>query len=467
MADEKLSQEQKYCIKARLQKGELAKKLAKEYGVSLCLTYRIWKPKKYPYYKCKRENTGVCIFCGKSLKGKLPSAKVCDAACKQNYKRLGSGGVLTRHRTRTKLTKVSTPRKLDNVVPFWELRSAIPKESWLEQTVGKLRVVNSTNLPPAWCPNSNKYFDFVCKCGNVINTQFYKVTTGQTLSCGCGSQSSGQEREFYQDILKFFPDAQHRVRGLLSGNTSMELDVWVPSLRIGIEYNGLYWHSELSPGYKRGSEYRKYKLCQREGIRLLQIYTDDWQTRRPIFESLLQTIAGTGKNKRVYHLVPEEVTREEAQNFLNKNHYLSGSQVSGSLYVGLFSKKVLYAVSVFRKRKDGEYEWSRHSVKLGYVGWNTGQRCLDFVLKVLGSITVVSFSDNRVYTGDMYRKLGFVRIGETGQSYEYTNGKIRRHKFDMRVKRGENERLRAWTRPDGIWSRLYDSRKIKWVLNPT
>ena len=47
----------------------------------------------------------------------------------------------------------------------------------------------------------------------------------------------------------------------------MELDVFVPELNMGIEYDGSYWHSDKSIERNK----KKYRLCQKAGLTLVRI----------------------------------------------------------------------------------------------------------------------------------------------------------------------------------------------------
>lgn len=47
----------------------------------------------------------------------------------------------------------------------------------------------------------------------------------------------------------------------------MELDIYIPSKRIAIEYDGAFWHNPSK--IKRDT--KKYQLCQEKGIYLIRI----------------------------------------------------------------------------------------------------------------------------------------------------------------------------------------------------
>lgn len=52
-----------------------------------------------------------------------------------------------------------------------------------------------------------------------------------------------------------------------------ELDIYIPSLKLGVEYDGDYWHS-LPRMIERDE--RKNQVCHQKGIRLIRIKESDW-----------------------------------------------------------------------------------------------------------------------------------------------------------------------------------------------
>ncbi len=86
--------------------------------------------------------------------------------------------------------------------------------------------------------------------------------------CNSGRQTSFAEQAVFFYIKQLFPDAQNRVLGILDHR--MELDIFIPSIRLAIEYDGAFWHSQKKVN-KRERDERKYKQCQTKKIRLIRI----------------------------------------------------------------------------------------------------------------------------------------------------------------------------------------------------
>ena len=79
-------------------------------------------------------------------------------------------------------------------------------------------------------------------------------------------KTSFPEQAVYHYVHLYFPDA---INGYTDGfNNQMELDIYIPSLHIGIEYDGVAWHNNKA---SRKREQRKWKICKDNDITLIRI----------------------------------------------------------------------------------------------------------------------------------------------------------------------------------------------------
>ena len=108
------------------------------------------------------------------------------------------------------------------------------------------------------CPAGHSYLASLLHRGHGTNCP----------KCNSGRQTSFAEQAFYYYIKQLFPDAQNRVMGLLENR--MELDIFIPSLRLAIEYDGVFWHGKKAQNNRTRDE-DKYKQCQKIGIYLIRI----------------------------------------------------------------------------------------------------------------------------------------------------------------------------------------------------
>ena len=86
------------------------------------------------------------------------------------------------------------------------------------------------------------------------------------------SKKEKEVLEFVKTIYKGEISENHK--GLFP-NKNMELDIYLPSLNLGIEFDGDYWHSK--EGAQERDE-RKNQLCEEKGIHLIRIKEEDWDT---------------------------------------------------------------------------------------------------------------------------------------------------------------------------------------------
>ena len=83
--------------------------------------------------------------------------------------------------------------------------------------------------------------------------------------CNKGRQSSFAERAIYFYTKQLFSDAISRYKDVFTNG--MELDVYVPSLKLGIEYDGVAFHKPE----RLEREQRKYQICKSHNIKLIRI----------------------------------------------------------------------------------------------------------------------------------------------------------------------------------------------------
>ena len=84
--------------------------------------------------------------------------------------------------------------------------------------------------------------------------------------CQKKTQSSFPEQAILFYIKTEYPDAVNSYKNLF--DKGMELDIFIPSKKIGIEYDGINWHKSERALLR---EKRKYDICKANGIKLIRI----------------------------------------------------------------------------------------------------------------------------------------------------------------------------------------------------
>lgn len=225
---------------------------------------------------------------------------------------------------------------------------------------------------------------------------------------------SHAEIELYRWVKEHSPDA-------ISGSRIIkpyEIDILIPSINLGIEYNGSYWHSRKEPDYHQF----KTDLCREYGIQLFQVadYED-----LDIWKSMI--LHKLGKSTRIYARKCElrEISYEDAQSFIEENH-LDGFTDS-SINLGLYYNNQLVQAMTFKTLEDNsdyDYELIRLCSLKNTAVIGGATKLFKHFLKEHPNASVVSYANKRFSDGKIYEILGFKMHHETAPNYFYANCEI-------------------------------------------
>lgn len=84
--------------------------------------------------------------------------------------------------------------------------------------------------------------------------------------CNAKSQTSFPEQAIFFYVKKLYPDTVSKYKEIFE--RSMELDVYIPSIRVGIEFDGANWHNSEAQ-FER--EKKKYAICKEQNIKLIRV----------------------------------------------------------------------------------------------------------------------------------------------------------------------------------------------------
>lgn len=216
-----------------------------------------------------------------------------------------------------------------------------------------------------------------------------------------------------------------------------EIDIYIPEFKIGIEYNGLYWHSEINK--KPDYHYKKYTNSLNKGITLIQIYEDEWKNKKDIIKSRIKNLLHLN-NSKIYgrNCIVKEIDYRISNSFLNDNH-LQGS-IKSSINLGLFYKDELVSIMTFGKPRGNmsgkhnkiTYELYRFCTKKYYNVIGAGSKLFKYFIKNYNDVeSIYSFSSNE-WSGQFYNKIGMKYKSISKISYWYIKNYIRvsRHNFN-------------------------------------
>ena len=247
-----------------------------------------------------------------------------------------------------------------------------------------------------------------------------------------------------------------------------ELDIYIPSHNLAIEFDGLYWHNEL---YKNKNYHLNKTIeCEKLGIQLIHVFEDEWLFKRDIVESRIKNLLGISDN-RIYarKCIIKEVKTKDKTKFLNDNH-IQGT-VGSKVNLGLYYNEELVSIITFSNGRiimngdNSKYELLRFCNKLNYNVIGGASKLLTYFVKNYEPKEIISYADRRWSIGNLYKQLGFDLTHNSQPNYYYIVNNKRKYRFayrkDLLVKEGYDSNLTEHEimKDRGIY-RIYDCGNI-------
>lgn len=305
------------------------------------------------------------------------------------------------------------------------------------------------------CPKHGVFYQRAC---NHLNLGY------DCPKCSCEKTFSRGEKELLDFIYGIYGGKiEENKRGIFTDNK--EIDIFLPDLKIGFEYDGLYWHSELSKD--KNYHLNKTKGCESQGIHLFHIFEDEWFNKKEIIKSMIKNLIGVTENKIFARkCLIKEVNFNESKDFLNKNH-LQGNAPS-SVRLGLYYNNELVSLMIFGKSRHfignnkNKWELIRFCNKINTTVIGGASKLFTYFLKENQPNEIISYADRRWSKGNLYDKLGFVKYNESKPNYYYIINQRRVYRFNLR----KSVLIKKYGCPENMseqefclqqkWYRIYD-----------
>lgn len=285
------------------------------------------------------------------------------------------------------------------------------------------------------------------------------------------------QNEIYEFLKSHLPGSTiiRSDRKVLDGK---EIDILIPQLNFAIEFNGLYWHSEL---YKSKEYHLDKKIkCELKGINLIHIWEDDWVYKKDIVKSrIISKIKENTVKIYARKCTIKEVSREMAKKFNNLNH-LQGN-INASYRIGLFYENELVSLMTFgkyrrslgRESKNNEWELYRFSSKLGTTVIGGFSKLLKKFKQDNNPSKIITYAlrDWSSVSENVYEKNGFKFDNFTPMNYWYFDSSLKReHRFNYRkdklLKMNHDKNLSEKQIMRNIgWNIIYDTGSIKYSIS--
>lgn len=255
----------------------------------------------------------------------------------------------------------------------------------------------------------------------------------------CFSQALSKLKEYNPNIIKKRSKTQSLLFESIKSSSKLEntktvippqeLDIYLPDIKLAIEYNGLMFHSQgvsdfepfNTPDFNPKYHLNKTLECKSRGIQLFHIFEGE------DLDLWLSMIHGKlGINTRVYgrKCSVRIIDSKDTRAFLNENH-IQGyvpAKICLGLYENTTSGERLVSVMTFSKprfSKKYEYEMIRFCSLKHHNVVGGASKLWKFFLEKYNPKSVVSYANLRFSNGGLYEKLGFSQVGQSAPNYFY------------------------------------------------
>lgn len=155
----------------------------------------------------------------------------------------------------------------------------------------------------------SQVLSFKCdRCGIQWQTEQSNPQKIYCPKCNQFNFKSVQEKQIVQLIKQHYDGTViENDRSILGGK---ELDIWLPNLRLAIEYNGNYWHSLQ---FNNDIDYHNNKtvLCQSKSITLIHVFEYVWQIDSQLVTNVI--LDKLGCNKKSGNIRIQRINKHQAQ----------------------------------------------------------------------------------------------------------------------------------------------------------
>jgi len=201
----------------------------------------------------------------------------------------------------------------------------------------------------------------------------------------------------------------------------LELDIYIPSHNLAIEYCGVYFHSQTFGNKSKNYHRDKHVKCKEKGIKLITVFDSEWTTKKEIVKSIIANKLGKTSVKIPARKTDLRIIDYKQISKFEKENHLQGTR-PGKYYYGLFYKNELVmsiSLGIPRFNKKYNLELIRMTTKMNTI-------VVGGMSKIFSNINhsnIITYADNRYGDGQSYEKLGFIKQKDSSPNYFYFSKK--------------------------------------------
>lgn len=250
-----------------------------------------------------------------------------------------------------------------------------------------------------------------------------------------------------------------------------ELDIYINSHELAIEYNGMYFHSfnRLENNKERNYHKNKCIKCKDNGIKLVQILESEWLYSNEVVKSILLNKLGR-TNYKIYARKCSvlELSSKSFNDFCDSNH-LQKSLNTKFRYCLMYDNDIVMVMG-FNNHNKYDFVCTRLCTRIGHSVVGGASKLFKYFVSKFNKCSILTYADARYSNGDVYKNLGFVYDGHTKPNYFYVKGNrlfnrisFQKHKLSSKLSVYDPTITESENMFNNGYRRLWDAGHIRFV----
>ena len=179
--------------------------------------------------------------------------------------------------------------------------------------------------------------------------------------------------------------------------------------------------------HSKQRDFQKYNNAISNGYKFICIFEDEWNTNKFKFKNLLMNKFNSNFiSLRSCEYEIKLINHKEADEFYDQFHYIGACEAKIN-YGAYYQDKLVACISFKFLIEQSKYQWEfiRMASDPLYKINDIWSKLLEQFIFEYKPTSIVSFSDNRLFSGEVYEKIGFKLDGEIPPDYYWTKGNKR------------------------------------------
>jgi hypothetical protein len=242
----------------------------------------------------------------------------------------------------------------------------------------------------------------------------------------------------------------------------LKYDIAIPTKKLLIEMHGLKWHSEQE---SKSRDALKFNNAIKNNNELIVIYEDEWANKNLIFKNIISNRLGIKniKTARANKCSILQIDNKTINAFYEKFHYIGPT--NSKYNYGAFLDNELVAAMSFRKPTrptNAEFELSRMAGDFDIKIHGIWSKLLRKFIQDQNPNSIVTYSDNRLFSGKTYQKIGFKLDGHIKPDYYWVLNMKRFNKSALRKPKNTTI-TETQLRTSQGYRKIWDYGKTRWL----